>query len=461
MGDNDTNRSQAPPNNNNSSPRSSRQTDDDPFVALRRFADENISSVLQSFMGLPSMITPPSTENWSIFANEHNYNNQRSRQSGDTSADSGEEGPIDAYRYYRSGFDGSPAMWRSDFDDFFPFGPRFMLPFQFSFDGGMGDRESWPLPFLMFSPYSPLNLERRPQCNTGAFSSLISSLGFSDNDNDNARDDAHEPRWKEAFEDLIRLENGKPMLDREPGAVSQRESGTNWLRGMIQRGSMGDNWILNQDDGHPNGISIIRRNQVPSSSEQPASDAETQQTEQDMYEQFLQGLEARRREAANESRTLFSLLEDRAGNFSRPFRSPWDEDFQAQRKSFFQNLDDIEASFLSGDASKDSPVPKTLQSSTSSTSSATEVHQDEPTPAVAQDQHRVISTHTNTNRVRMADGSIHTKTVKTQRFADGHEESNESVDVVNPLERQDPAAAAAGTDQESTENSGNGWFWKD
>ena len=61
----------------------------------------------------------------------------------------------------------------------------------------------------------------------------------------------------------------------------------------------------------------------------------------------------------------------------------------------------------------------------------------------------------------MADGSIHTKTVKTQRFADGHEESNESVDVVNPLERQDPAAAAAGTDQESTENSGNGWFWKD
>lgn len=401
------------------------------------------------------MVTPPSTEQWSIFANEHNYNNQRSRQSGDTSADSGEEDPNDAYRYYRSGFGSSPAMWRSDFEDFSPFASRFMLPFQFSFDGGMGDRESWPLPFLMFSPYSPLNLERRPQRSSGGFSSLMASLGFSDNDKDSARDDAHEPRWKEAFEDLMRLENGKPMLDREPGAVSQGESGTNWLRGMIQRGSMGDNWILDQNDGHPNGISIMKRSQFPSLSEQPTSDdngAGAQVTEQDMYEHFLQDLEDRRREASNESRTLLSLLEDRAG-------------FQAQRKSFLQNLEDIEASFLSGDSPKDSPVPETLQSSTSSSSSssssATEVHHDEPATSVAPGQPRVISTHTNTNRVRMADGSIHTKTVKTQRFADGHEESNESVDVMNPLERQDPAAAAAVSDQESGKSSGSGWFWKD
>ena len=455
MGDNDTNRSQTPPNNNNSPPRSSRQwpDDDNPFVALRRFADENISSVLQSFMGLPSIVTPPSTEQWSIFANEHNYNNQRSRQSGDTSADSGEEAPNDAYRYYRSAFGDSPATWRSDFDDFSPFASSFMLPFQFSFNGGMGDREYWPLPFLVFSPYSPLNLERRQQRSSGGFSSLMSSLGFSDNDKDSARDDEHEPRWKEAFEDLMRLENGKPMLDREPGAVSQGESETNWLRGMIQRGSMGDNWILHQDDGHPKEISIMKRSQFPSSPEQPASDENgtgAQQTEQDMYEHFLQDLEDRRREASNESRTLLSLLEDRAG-------------FQAQRKSFLQNLEDIETSFLSGDAPKDSPVPETLQSSTSSSSSssATEVHQGEPTTAVASDQPRVISTHTNTNRVRMADGSIHTKTVKTQRFADGHEESNESVDVVNPLERQDPAAAAAISGQESGKSSGSGWFWKD
>lgn len=251
----------------------------------------------------------------------------------------------------------------------------------------------------------------------------------------------------------MRLENGKPMLDREPGAVSQGESLTNWLRGMIQRGSMGDNWMLHQDDGHPNEISIIKRSQFPLSPEQPASDENgtgAQQTEQDMYEHFLQDLEDRRREASNESRTLLSLLEDRAG-------------FQAQRKSFLQNLEDIETSFLSGDAPKDSPVPETLQSSTSSSSSssATEVHQGEPTTAVASDQPRVISTHTNTNRVRMADGSIHTKTVKTQRFADGHEESNESVDVVNPLERQDPAAAAAVSGQESEKSSGSGWFWKD
>ena len=402
------------------------------------------------------MITPPSTEKWSILASRH-YDNQRSRQSGDTSADSGEEAPNDAYHYYSSGFSGSPAMPQPDSDEFPPLASRFMLPFQYYLDCEMRDPASWPLPFLGFSPYSPLNLDQRPQRKSGGFSSLMSSLGLSGNDKDSARDDAHEPRWKEAFEDLLRLENGKPMLDREPGAVNQEEVGTNWVRGMIQRGSMGDHWILvAQNQGQSNGIYIVRLRQSPSSSEQPSlddrTDVESRQTEQDMYEQFLQDLEDRQRETSNQSRTLLSLLEDRAG-------------FPPRRKPLLQNLEDIEASFLSGDAAKDNPVPETMQSSTSSSlSSATEVQQDEPTTDAAPAQPRVISTQTETNRVHMVDGSIHTKTIKTQRFADGHEESNESVDVVNPLERQDPAAAAAaaaGTDQESGKSSGNGWFWKD
>lgn len=460
-GDDDANRNQPSSNNNNSSPRSTRQWQegDNPFAAFRRYADEQISSML-SAMGLPSMATRPLTERWNVFADEF-YNNARARRAGDNAtpediALSRQDNSLDAYRYcnrWWDGFVGFPGFWRSEFDDVFPFGSRFMLPFFSSFEDGFDDSASWPGAFLMFSPYSPLNLEgasRSGQREGGVFSSLMSSLRITDGNEDAVRNVA-EPRWHEAFEDLVRLGNGQEMLDRESGAVSKPETGMDWLKGMIQRGSLGDGWKWHGSDDNPNnGYVMLERSQYSRPFERVASETGQKEdmalTEQDLYERFLEGLERREREFSrmfDESRTLRFLLGDpfrRREFLERQRRHPEEIDNRA-------GLDPVTGETNKASDPETSQISTTTAEFSSSTVEARQVEQAKTEP-------RVVSTQTNTRRVRMADGSIHTKTVKTQRFSDGHEETNESVDVVNPTEQRSTV------DQGGEQSATKGWFWR-
>jgi len=404
--------------------------------------------MLQSVMGLPSMATAPVPNRWSIFADDF-YNDARDRRPGETSnpedgAWSRPDDSLDAYRYcnrWWNGFIGFPGFWRSDFDDVFPFGSRFMLPFFSSFDEGFDDTASWPGAYLLFSPYSPLNLEGsslRGQREGGVFSSLMSSLRISDDNGGAVQNDA-EPHWHEAFEDLLRLENGQQMLERESGAdaVSKKETGMDWLKGMIQRGSLGDGWKWQQSDNNPNdGYVMLERSQLPPSEWAAENEHEKRGdmalSEQDLYERFLEGLERREREFSrmfDESRTLRFLLGD-------PRRK--EELLERQRRSPEETDNRTGLDTVTGET-KRTPAPEISQPLSTE-------H--------AKPESRVVSTHTNTRRTRMADGSIHTKTVKTQRFSDGHEETNESVDVVNSPEQRSTA------DQSGEESSNKGWFWR-
>jgi hypothetical protein len=60
---------------------------------------------------------------------------------------------------------------------------------------------------------------------------------------------------------------------------------------------------------------------------------------------------------------------------------------------------------------------------------------------------------TRTERVRLPDGSVESKFVKTKRFADGREETDSSVEVSHP-QTEDYKSDESG-------RSKNGWFWKD
>lgn len=402
--------------------------------------------MLQSVMGLPSMVTPPVPNRWSIFANDSYNDARRSREKSNSEdgALSRPDNSLDAYRYcnrWWNGFVGFPGFWRSDFDDVFPFGSRFMLPFFTSFDEGFDDTASWPGAYLLFSPYSPLNLEgsfRGGQREGGVFSSFMSSLRIADGNKDAVQNEA-EPHWHKAFEDLLRLENGQQMLERESGtdAVSKKETGMDWLKGMIQRGSLGDGWKWQQsDDDINNGYVMLERGQLPRPSERAAENEHEKRddmalTEQDLYERFLEGLERREREFSrmfDESRTLRFLLGDpqrKEELLERQRRLPEETDNRAGLDTVIGETNKTPALGVS--------QPLTEQATT------------EP---------RVVSTHTNTRRTRMVDGSIHTKTVKTQRFSDGHEETNESVDVVNSPEQRSTS------DQSGEENANKGWFWR-
>ncbi|RHZ54691.1 uncharacterized protein CDV56_107246 [Aspergillus thermomutatus] len=477
--------------------------DHNPFVAFRRYADEQISSMLQSVMGLPSSVSPPHSNHWAIFTEENNYreSNYRQRQTGGgregdfpSSSGTGASGNTDNIDQE----DKPPASsrrprsddpWRShhhgrfdrpselfDFDSFFDsffdrfwfddhFSSRFFHPFHqpFFFNMLNDDSATWPLAYLMFSPYSPLHLERqasyRAHRERGVFSSLMSSLKPS-----SARDPA-EPQWREAFEDLLRLENGKPMLDREPSTtLAKKESGTEWLKGLVQRGSLGNRWkYVSGTDGQGwSGITLDsieptdkeRSRPDESQTEQTQAEANwkdtkpTPETDLDMYDQFLSDIEARERDffkGVYESPLLRSLLEER--------RRLKDEIEPFEKDSWSKDTDSWIDLVSGGDKST---VPETAPRSTSGASTASEAGL---TSSATEQQPYVISTRTTTERVRLSDGSIQTKTVKTKRFADGREETNESVEVMNPP--QNPQDSVAGQESLENQQKKSGWFWRD
>ncbi|KAJ5512195.1 hypothetical protein N7463_001747 [Penicillium fimorum] len=456
-----------------------------PFVAFRRYADEQVSTMLQSITGLPSMLTQPHNGHWDIFVDNHGYDNRLTRQrTGDNTnsypdRDSGsgylgdgddprngnlsprwlEKGESSHSQSQRKSCNGSSDLFGLDSifdrfwleDRFFPFASQLLhsghnLLVRDMFEDT--DSPTWPIAYIMFSPYSPLHLEQQSHYQAhrekGVFSSIMPSLHI------NRDRDPSEPQWREAFEDLLRLENDKPMLDRNASAT-RSEAGKDWIQGLVKRGSLGDKWkYVNGGEGQPwSGITFSgagpEQNQsrswsLPEKEKEPA-DTEAI-SELDLYERFLHDIENREREffrGASESPLLRLLLEERRQQ---------QEELEKYRRSP-QNLDEHNRDdnenwidLVSGGNKKS--VPETVNDS------SIEI-ETKPTEVVSEAQPRIISTMTRTERVRLPDGSVESKIVNTKRFADGREESDESVEVSHPQEGYKP----------ESDTSKNGWFWKD
>ncbi|OJJ07994.1 hypothetical protein ASPVEDRAFT_89228 [Aspergillus versicolor CBS 583.65] len=451
-----------------SSPESSRQRpdDDNPFVAFRRFADEQISSMLQSVMGIPSSSTAPRSDQWSVFTEDQNYRDAR-RQNYNTNDANNRDGTLG------SGNQGSPSTQNGtnsnnispsspsrsersslgnsfDMDMFFnSFFDRFLLDFfqpshqTFFSPLVSSDSAYWPVNYLMFSPYSPLHLERQARYRShreqGVLSSLISSMGPSPDP------DPEEPRWREAFEDLLRLENGMPMLDREPGPVAKQESGKEWIHNLVKRGSLGSQWkFVSGSDKHPWSSITLERSEDTKEEGRPlkgtertdwaAEDTNAKQlTELDLYDRFLADIDAREKEFFGDfhhSPLLRLLIDDRLGAINGVL--------SAERES----SDDTESWLELVSGGNKHSTPESTEVAHPPTTA------EEKSPA----ENFVLSTQVSTDRVRLPDGSIQTKTVKTKRFADGREETNESTEVVNPPQHDQGSSSG---------EKKNGWFWKD
>ncbi|KAL3462566.1 hypothetical protein BJX64DRAFT_277102 [Aspergillus heterothallicus] len=476
-GEEDPNRNPQP----TSSPDRSRQWPDDenPFVAFRRFADEQISSMLQSVMGLPSISTHPQSDRWTIFTDDQSYrdaqmrherqrhdyyennNDKKTNNSGNDNGDASRSGNPESLstedNRSENLFD-IDMFFDSFFDRFWPddhVSSRFFQPYHRPLFSSMMSADSpvWPVNYLMFSPYSPLHLERQARYryhrDQGVFSSIMSSMSLS------SEFDSEEPRWREAFEDLLRLENGKPMLDREPSAVAKPESGKDWLQGLVKRGSLGDHWkYAAGSESQPwSRITLERADRgrepernlpegekpdtpVTKESESPSL------TELDLYDRFLADIEARERDffgGSYHSPLLRFLLED--SRRGRDAILPSDPEHGEEDTETWLEL------ISGGNKSSISEPPKDLSLPT--------------VPAVegppAETTH-VVSTQRSTERVRLPDGSIQTKTEITKRFSDGREETNEFTEVVNPPQRDQHSPDKSGS---SPEQKNNGWFWKD
>ncbi|KAL6237570.1 hypothetical protein BDW75DRAFT_203678 [Aspergillus navahoensis] len=476
---------------------SSRQWNDDenPFVAFRRFADEQISSMLQSVTGLPSCATSPRSEHWSIFADDQAYRNlvrQRQRQ-GQEYNDDGDKVDGDVPSGSRinnppTPNDKSPvrpsrSRWYDsdswfDIDMFFnSFFDRFWLddhamtrlfsPYHHPMFSSMtsADSPAWPVNYLMFSPYSPLHLERQARYRShreqGVFSSLMSSMSLSSE----AECDPNEPRWREAFEDLLRLENGEPMLDRESRAVAKPESAKEWLAGLVRRGSLGKHWKFTAaSQGQPwTSITLDRLDRferpknetLPSVSAPEKTDfySTTEEsnnkpaTELDLYDRFLADIDAREREffGTFHSPLLQFLLEDRRRGRFGVFPS------EADYKDDTENWLDLLSGGNKHSVPEAKPEPESAEVPLPPAPATATTEAPAEKPPV---QNYVVSNSVNTERIRLPDGSIQTKTVRTKRYADGREETNTSTEIVNPRQGDQ------GSDQQSAQTK-SGWFWRD
>ncbi|KAL4923755.1 uncharacterized protein BDV17DRAFT_276331 [Aspergillus undulatus] len=472
-GEEDSNKKQPP------SPESSRQLHDDenPFVALRRFADEQFSSMLQAVVGLPSSFGPPRSERWTIF-DEESYRDHQRRQRENYTENNGDGETNNADAPSTSGSQNSTnnditptskSQWPSEstsdinlfFDSFFDrcwlsdsMSSRLFYPYRNPPFSTMTSSQSpiWPVNYLMFSPYSPLHLERharyRSRRDQGVFSSLMSSMSFSSE----ADHDPDEPRWREAFEDLLRLENGKAMLDRDSGSLAKRESGYEWLQGLVKRGSLGTGWKFSAgSDAQPSSITLDnsrREDRSLTDTEQEQSVTPTSDeahakplTEQDMYDRFLADIDAREREFASDfhnSPLLRFLLEERRRNRNGLF--PSERDFNDETETWLE--------LVSGGSKKS--VPDT-QSTETPLEPAPAALESPVTTDKASAENYVVSTQTSTSRVTLPDGSIQTKIVKTKRFADGRVETDSSTDVSHPPQRE------GGSESDGK----SGWFWRD
>jgi hypothetical protein len=427
-----------------------------PFVAFRRYADEQVSTMLQSITGLPSTVTPPHNDRWEIFADDHGYESRISHQRTGDNADRGYPNDGDRGRDDRDlNSANNPRKWYNGPSDLFSLDSLF-LPFasnifhpQNLFSDMFEDTESptWPITYIMFSPYSPLNLERQAKFRThrenGVFSSIMSSL-YLDSDRDPS-----EPQWREAFEDLLRLENGKSMLNRDS---IKSESGKDWLQGLVKRGSLGDRWkYISDTEGQPwSGITFSGR-------------TEQQQRQQDRQERPRPGIENDTREGKETTDTELDLyerflndIEDREREFSRSIaESPLLRLLLAERKEQQEELEKYRSGTQSDEHSDDNEnwidlvsggnkksVLETPQVSTET----------QPESLSEPEKSRVVSTMTRTEHVHLADGSLQSTIIKSKRFADGREENDTSIEVSHPQ--------SEGPDS-GTDKSKSGWFWRD
>uniref|UniRef100_A0A093USW4 Uncharacterized protein n=1 Tax=Talaromyces marneffei PM1 TaxID=1077442 RepID=A0A093USW4_TALMA len=378
-------------------PPDNKHDSENPFIAFRRYADEQISSMLQAVMGLPSTSVPPFSDKWPYFQNKDNNGRDADRESDYRTDD---HRPSRRWGFHRDEdfFDRwhnhrhfSDRGFHSLFDGFPMSLGSFLFPESMLSNG---DAQTWPLAYLIFSPYSPLYLERSQghgRRHEGAFSSLFSLRKSEELD-------PNEPRWRDAFEDLLRVTNGQEMLDRNTESERSRQSADRWLKGLVQRGSLGNNWRLLGSEDSQRGIALERF-------QEPDHDRRGQDPPQlDLYERFLDDIvnAHERYSRAFADSPLMRLLDEEHGN-------------------------------------------KSLLASQTTTD-------DNPT-----EESRIVSTMTRSVRRTLADGSISTKTVKTKRFADGREESDESVEVTPPPPSE--KHTEQNRDSDNGKDSYGGWFW--
>lgn len=414
------------------------QDDANPFVAFRRFADDQVSTLMNGVFSVSSLFgSPPTSPRRSI--QDYEKWLQEARESSQRLAREAEEAGRIMNVYTRAHKEGQQAI-KEDFQEstgdddseplrcpYRPAEQKVTWPEKPALDASFVDDASRSclalaalsprlpstvfaapvfgdqLPsvpiYLLYSPYSPLRLEQQPYlCDHGA-------------------------KWREAFEDLLAVQSGRGL----PPKCSQKipESSDDWVTTMIdlafykreedtQESSSASNKTSEALKQYPGLLSCFP------SARQPENDAD----EDDFGD--------------NDD------VDDDDGDAENTELGVYDRLFGSQNPSSSVTARAAVRSFAN------------VQQNSSPSNA------DSKTP-------NILSTLTTTERTTLQDGSVHTKVVLKKRFSDGREESTETVHHQNAVRQTLDAASKSikdeenagenGKDKGTKENKSRGWFW--
>lgn len=394
------------PNNERSSENQQSHEEDNPFIAFRRYADEQMASLLHSFIGLPSSFSPPNRSlRWRPYDDEAR---RKARDNWYASAqnDEGKSGwrpeaerdgsvnPESDSNPYGTPVRKSVECRAKDTDAFeaavcpyrpYQHQPRNMLqPAQILLP--------WPVNYMLYSPYSPYHLER------------------------DEKTQVYGSRWRNAFEELLGYDGGDAEPEETKRSNSEDHPSPLRLQDESDPVSLPDimrhlrEWAIDRSRGHDPWFD-------PLVSRQREHDTgQDEMTELDLYERLL--------------------------NRKRP------------------ESDDTLIPIINPPKATEATIPDAHEGSSQANESGTL---------------GIISTLTSTERVTLPDGTVHTKVMLKKRFADGREESSETVHTTQGGVQQygSNLAIASGT-TDSTESANaqsddqkganprsgrRGWFW--
>ncbi len=401
--------------------------DANPFVAFRRFADDQMSILMNGVFSISSLFASPSASPRPSVQDYEKWLQEARESSQRLTREAEEAGRImDVYtRAHREGqraVQGDTQAPTSDDDSEIM---RCPCPEKPDLDiGPMDDAArsclslaalslclpntvlgapvlgehlpSVPIGYLLYSPYSPVRLERQPRlCDHGA-------------------------KWREAFEDLLAVQNGQELSPERSQRIP--ESSVDWVKGMIC-------------------LAMHNRENTEESSYAPSKTLEAMKDHLGLPSRFTSARQAENGADDNEDADNHDLDDDGGAEITE--LAMYDRLFGLQQPS------------LNGTAR-------------AAARSFAHVQQDSSPSDTDSKAPSILSTLTTTEQTTLQDGSVHTKVVLKKRFSDGREESTETVHHQNavcqtrdavPKSIKDEKARTTGKDKEAKEKKSSGWFW--
>ena len=252
-----------------------------PFVTFRRFADEQVSSFLQSVIGLPSAFNSSSSTSQSSSFDDDAWLQEAREMRRHLAREAEEAAKI--VGIFEKAFEGNKHSQGETDHLRCPYRPadqdvpqheqepisdsvsllRSHFPGYLRLLNEPGELDStplWPVLYAAGSPYSPLRLEHQEPLSTQG------------------------DKWRKAFEDLMALQSGNSMAEKDDRR--EYESGASWITSMVERGSFGKGWQrIAEHRRVAENLPITARSASPKQLDQDAEEDEVDESQ--LYERFL------------------------------------------------------------------------------------------------------------------------------------------------------------------------------